>query len=172
MPIATANTVTITNSSPPAEPEPTAFGVCHGKNFLSPTNSHFPSLKRTLSARSPFNILLIAIGFRKLPSCRRKPRLSSFMVIGPAQYSALSDSIRSFAKFPRQRSPVFSPGRIVGFAHPRIVIWLDQSSKFLIDACHWLKSQEDERAQLRRWIILIFAGWVPHDMDPSGAASV
>jgi hypothetical protein len=32
-----------------------------------------------------------------------------------------------------------------------------------------LKNQEDERVQSRRWIILIFADWVPHDMDPSGA---
>ena len=52
-----------------------------------------------------------------------------------------------------------------------IVIWLDQSSKFLNDVS-WFKSQEDERVQLRRWIILIFADWLPHDMDPSGAASV
>jgi hypothetical protein len=30
---------------------------------------------------------------------------------------------------------------------PRIMIWLDQSSKFLMNAFRWLKSQEDERSQ-------------------------
>src|SRR5262245_49270564 len=31
---------------------------------------------------------------------------------------------------------------------PAIVILLDRSSKFLIDACHRLKSQEDERVSM------------------------
>jgi len=64
-----------------------------------------------------------------------------------------------------------SPQTVSWRLHARILIWLDQSSKFWIVACRGLKSREGEGAQLRRWIILIFAGWLPHDMDPSGAAS-
>jgi hypothetical protein len=54
----------------------------------------------------------------------------------------------------------------------KILIWLNQSSRFLILLRHGLKTRRTGGVQQRRWIILIFAGWVPHEMNPSGAASV